>query len=251
MSYIKTRGIIIKEVNTGEADKIVRIFSKSLGRISGSAKGARRTKSRFVASTQLLCYSDFVLFKGKEIYSINSADIIEPFYEIRNDIVKLTYTAHILDLINDVVQENQPATRVLQLFLNTLHMLSKTDKSPELITRIFELRFLTILGYSPYVVDCMECGSENLGEMLFSFKKCGFLCHACGMQDKLAMRISVGTAKAIQHVVRKKNNELFNFSLSQQVLDELRIIMRRYIKDRLEKEYNKLDFLNELNINNA
>jgi DNA repair protein RecO (recombination protein O) len=119
MSYLKTKGIVIREVNTGEADKVLTIFSRHNGKITGFAKGARRPKSKFIAGTQYLCYSEFVLYKNADMFSINNCDVIEPFYEIRNDMEKLTYSAHIVDILNDVVQENQPSGKILQLFLNT------------------------------------------------------------------------------------------------------------------------------------
>jgi DNA repair protein RecO (recombination protein O) len=247
MGYIKTKGIILREVNTGEADKIVTVFSRNQGKLTGSAKGARRPKNKLAAGTQFLCYSDFVLFKGKDMYSISSCDIIEPFYEIRNDIFKLTYTAHMVDLISDVIQENQPSSRVLQLFLNTLHLLSKTDKQPELLIRIFEIRFLTILGYAPYVKDCAECGScDPESRHYFSFKKCGVICEECKIKDPNAMDISNGTVNALRHIVYAKLENLFSFELSPFVLNELGRITKRYLKERLERDYTKLDFLKTL-----
>lgn len=248
MSYIKASGIVIREVNTGEADKIVTILSKGLGKISAFAKNARRPRSRMVAGTQFLCYSNFVLFKGRDMYSINTCDVVEPFYEIRNDIVRLTYSAYITEIVNDIIQEDQPAVKSLQLLLNTLYMLSKTDKSPELMTRIFEMRFLSILGYSPVVRGCSNCGMEEFDDLYFSFKKCGFLCKECINNDFHAERISPGTAKALRHIVYSGIKELFNFEVSESVLGELARISRRYIKDRLDREYKKLDFLKTLEI---
>jgi len=125
MNYLKTSGIVIKEVNTGEADRIITIFPRIKGKISALAKGARKTESHLVAGTQLLCYSEFVLFKGKDMYTVNSCDVIESFYDIRNDLERLTYAAHMMDIVNDVILENQPASRLLQLFLNSLYMLRK------------------------------------------------------------------------------------------------------------------------------
>ena len=249
MSFLKTKGIIIKEFNTGEADKIVTIFTKSNGKISASARGARRPRSKLVAGTQFLCYSDFVLFKGRDMYSINSCEVIEPFYEIRNDIVRLTYSAHIVDIINDIVQENQPSSRALQLFLNTLHMLAKTNKNPELVTRIFELRLLSILGYAPFVKGCISCGKTDTANLVFSFKKCGFICNepGCRQKDNSVIRILPGTAKAMRHIVHSRMDELFSFDVSQEVLGELGTIMRRYLRERLERDYTKLDFLKSLN----
>lgn len=246
MGYIRTNGVVIREVNTGEADKIITILSKSKGKISAFAKSAKRAKSNLSAGSQFLCYSDFVLFKGKELYSVNTSDIIEPFYNIRNDIVKLTYCAHMVDILNDVIQEEQPASKVLQLFLNTLHMLDKTDKSPELLIRIFEVRLLTILGYAPHVISCISCGSGESTDLYFSFKECGVLCGDCKKKDPNALKISAGTLKALQHIVYSKINDLYSFNLSDQVLDELAKFSKRYLKDRLDRNYSKLDFLKSL-----
>jgi DNA repair protein RecO (recombination protein O) len=248
MSYLRAKGIIIKQVNFGEADKIVTILTSSKGKISAFAKNAKRTKSRLAASAQLMCYGDFILFKGRNMYNINSCEVIEPFYNIRNDIIKLTYSAHILDIINDIVQENLPASRILQLLLNSLYMLAKTDKSPELIARIFEFRFLTIIGYAPCVSNCSVCGKKSKGDYFFSFNKCGFVCEdeACRAEDKFAIEIMPGTAKAITHIVHSPARELFSFELSPEVLKELGRISKKYLTDRLERDYTKLDFLKSL-----
>ena len=245
MSYVKTKGIVIKEVNTGEADKIITIFTRNQGKLSALAKGARRPKSKLVAGTQFLCYSDFVLFKGKDLFTVNSCEVVEPFYDIRNNLVNLTYSAHIVDIIADIVQENQPAVKVLQLFLNTLYMLAKTDKSPELITRTFEIRVLSILGYAPFVRGCMICGKEDPNNLSFSFKKCGLICThgSCAAEDAYAVKILPGTVKALCHSVYARAQELFSFNVSPEVLGELGRISRRYLRERLEKDYTKLDFL--------
>ena len=248
MSYLRTKGIVIKEINTGEADKIITIFSRSQGKISAHAKGARRPRSKLVACTQLLCYGDFVLFKGRNMFSINSCEVIEPFYEIRNDIIKLTYSAHLIDIINDVVQENQPSSRVLQLLLNTLYMLAKTDRKPELLAKIFEIRLMAILGYAPFVRGCMVCGRDKVDKNFFSFKNCGIICSAedCVSTDPYSISITPGTVKALCHIVHSRMEQLFNFNVSEEVLSELTYISRRYLRERLEKDYTKLDFLKGL-----
>lgn len=246
MGYVKTKGIVIRECNTGEADKIITLFTSTAGKLSCFAKGARRTKSNLISGTQLLSYSDFVLFKGRDTYSVSSCNMIEPFYEIRNDMVKLTYAAHIVDILNDVIQENLPAYKVQQLFLNCLHMLAKTERSPELVARIFELRMLSMIGFAPYAKGCVFCGETEIGNTCFSFEKCGFVCANCIQNEPVAVEISNGTVRAIQHIVYAPIKSIFNFTVSDQILEELGRIARRYLKSRLEKEYTKLSFLKGL-----
>ena len=248
MSYLKTAGIVIREVNTGEADKVITIFTKSNGRITAFAKGARKTRSSFSAGTQILSYNDYVLFPGKNMYSINSCETIESFYDIRNNMEKLTYAAHFIDIIDDTVQEDQPAQKVLRLLLNSLYMLAKTDKSSELIARIFEIRLLSITGYAPHVDDCIVCGNNEFENCFFSFQKCGFLCESetCESTDISALKISAGTVKTIRHIINSKMDCLFSFNSSPIVLIELGKLTKRYLRERLEKDYNKLNFLNSL-----
>ena len=246
MSYLKTKGIVIREVSTGEADKMVTIFTTSKGKISAFAKNAKKSSSRFIAATQFLCYSDFVLFKHKDMYLINSCEVIEPFYESRNDLVKLTFSAHLTDLVNDVVQENQAATKLLRLFLNSRYMLAKTDKSPELITVAFDIKLLSVSGYTPFTDGCVTCGDPICENGYFSFTECGVMCNNCGAIRKDVVPMSIGTLRAINHIVKSNISNLFGFELSVQVLNELKIISTKYLNDRLERYYTKLDFLKSI-----
>jgi DNA repair protein RecO (recombination protein O) len=248
MSFLKTEGIVVKEVSTGEADKIITLFTREQGRVSAFVKGGRRPRSRLSAASQILCYGDFILYKGRELYSVNSCDVIEPFYEIRNDMVKLTYAAHFTDIVLETVQESQPSPKLLKLLLNSLHMLAKTDKPPDLIDCIFELRAVSISGYAPHVQACMNCGAAPEKYYSFSFRNCGFLCDRSGCleHDGAAVPLSVGASGAIQHIVYAPMKELFRFGLSREVLDELSRITGRYLRERLEREFNKLEFVKKV-----
>jgi len=248
MAFLKTKGIVVKEQGIGEADKIITIFSRNRGRITALVKGGKRSRSSFTAASQILCYADYVLFSGKEMYSVNSCEVIEPFYEIRNDMVKLTYAAHFMDIVLEIIQENQQSPKLLKLLLNTLHMLAKTDKDPRLLSAIFELRSLTIAGFAPHVTNCMVCGREQIKNYSFSFSNCGFICDSeeCKSKDALAIELSSGASRAMQHIVLSRMENLFGFGLSDQVLDELCRISRRYLKERLERDFVKLDFLKNI-----
>lgn len=248
MSFLKTRGIVIKEVSTGEADKIITIFSRNRGRISVMVKGGKRPKSKLASGSQMLCYGDYVLYSGKNLYSMNSCEVLESFYEIRNDMERLTYAAHFMDIVMEIVQENQPTPKLLQLLLNSLHMLAKTEKDPELISRVFELRSLVISGYVPIVRSCISCGQAAVKFYSFSFEKCGFLCDRvkCSEADRFSVLLSPGAAKAIQHIAYAPMEELFSFGLSTDVLEELGHITLRYLRERLERDFTKLEFLKSI-----
>lgn len=248
MSYVNYKGLVIKEINTGEADKIITVLTAEEGKISIAAKNARRAKSSLGAGSQLFAYSDYMLFKGKELYNMSSCQVIEPNYEIRNDIEKLIYCSHILELILDNVQEGEPSEEILQLLLNTLYVISKTNRPLNLVTRVFELRLMSLLGYEPHVISCVNCGKAQDENMYFDFDSSGLVCKNCLNPRSRSFLLLPGTVKALKYIMCISPQKLFNFSLSQESIKELGEISKRYIKEHIGKEYRKLDYLKQLKL---
>ena len=78
--------------------------------------------------------------------------------------------------------------------------------------------------------------------------KCGFLCDRdkCAALDRTSLEILPGTARAIQHIVYAPMKELFSFRISHEVSLELERICKRYLRERLERDFTKLDFLKNI-----
>ena len=177
-----------------------------------------------------------MLFKGSEHYTMNSCETIELFYNIRTDLDKLTYASYITKIINDVTTENQNSFNTLKLFLNTLYMISETDKDLDFITAVFKLRMLKILGFAPNVRECTCCKTkENLTH--FSIIDNGFKCSSCGKQDTGSISMSDPTRNAIMYIMSADPKKIFSFELSENCQKELELIANIYLNEKLEKEY--------------
>lgn len=240
MGIIKTKGIILAEHNMGDYDKMVTLLTPDLGKIGCAAKGARRPKSLLMSGTQLLCFGDYVIYQGANSYNINSCETIEVFYPIRIDLDKLKYAAYITKIITDVTDENQNTYKILQLYLNTLYMISETDKNMDLVTSVFELRLMSILGFTPQVRKCSICQKEE-SIQYFSMKHSGFACEDCGRMDKSSISILSGTYTAIQYIIMAPPKKLFSFSVSEESIQELKMITRLYMNEKLDHEYKLED----------
>lgn len=236
MGTIKTSGIIISETNLGDYDKMLTMLTPGIGKISCVAKGARRPKSALLAGTQFLCFGNYMMYKGANTYNINSCDTIEVFYNIRTDLDKLNCAVEITKIIRDVTEENENCYKILQLYLNTLYVLSETDKNPELIVSIFKMKLLCFLGYTPRIKECVNCKSEE-NIRYFSIKDNGFKCENCGKQDKGALIMSESTVSAIKYIIMSPAKKLFSFNLKDESLNELKLITKLYFNEKLEKEY--------------
>jgi DNA repair protein RecO (recombination protein O) len=158
MGYEKVTGIISKETNTGDADRFLTILTFEAGKTECFAKGIRKQKSKLSATAGLFCYGEYQLFGKSNRNTLTSGKLTENFYNIRNDIVRLTYAIHFLEVSRDVILEGQPFPEALKMLLNSLYMLSYTDKNPEIISRVFEMRMMSLSGFSPVLEKCVHCG---------------------------------------------------------------------------------------------
>lgn len=240
MANMKINGIILSENNVGDFDKMLTMLTPGAGKISCVAKGARRPKSALLAGTQIFCFGEYLMYKGTNTYHINSVEPIEIFYNIRTDLEKLKYAVHINKIIQDVTHENQNCYNILQLLLNTLYTISETDKDLDLVLSVFKFRLLSIIGFTPNVLNCVNC-AENENIQGFSIKDNGFKCTACGKQDTSIIQMSESTLNAIKYTIMAPAKKIYSFTIRDESLEEFKLITKIYFNDKLEKEYKLED----------
>jgi DNA repair protein RecO (recombination protein O) len=214
MSTVKARGVVLKETPVGESDKIITLLTKERGKISVSARGARKTKSKYLAGTQLFTYSDFVLFDGKRFYSVTQIDIIENFYAIRREYDKLCCGNLFVEMCDKLILENMPCEDILFLLLKALLALARDRTRPQLVSRAFEFKFMQLSGYAPEMTRCSQCGGPLSGNSL-GFGGFGLLCRDCRPEKENSgvVRILVETASIIQYILSTDTKDLFRFNI--------------------------------------
>ena len=174
------------------------------------------------------------MYKGANTYNINSCDTIEVFYNLRTNLDKLNSAIEITKIVKDVTEENENCYKILQMLLNTLYILSETEKNIDLVISTFKLKLLCFLGFSPRITECVVCKEKN-NLKYFSIKDDGFKCENCGKLDKGAISVSESTISAVRYIVLAPAKKLFSFSLKDESLNELKLISKLYFNDKLEK----------------
>ncbi len=246
---VRIRGLVLREVAVGEADRILTILSADQGRFSASAKGARRQNSRLVSATEVLSLCDFSLFGKNGRFTVDGAERIEAFTAVKEDLVRLTCAAHVAELVLDAVREGEPAPDVYRLVLRTLHAMTLPERDPLLAARVFEFRLMARIGYAPSLTKCMVCGEpppEGV-PLRFSFSRCGVVCgkETCLRQSGEFLEIRPGTLNCLRHIVSAPEEALFSFALDPAVLKELSTVSSRYVRERMERDYTRLSLIAE------
>lgn len=239
----RTDGLIIKEQNIGEKDRLVYALTKSNGVIKAFVKGANNIKNPKCAGTSLLAYSRLTIYKSRDAYIIGEAQSIRIFPKLRNDVRKMCLAQYFCELALTICPQEQKADRFLSLVLNSLYLLSEGKRSGDLIKPCLEMRLTSMAGYMPDLRMCNVCGEYQPPTMNFIAKRGVLECATCRTDmNELAFALNPSELTALRHTVYADDNKLFAFVLPQQSLDVLNSASESYVKFRFEKDFKTLLF---------
>ena len=91
MSTLRTRAIVLRRTNYGEADRIIQFLTPE-GKRSVMVKGVRREKSKLAGGVELFGVSDIVIHRGKgELGILTAARLIHFYRHIIEDYDRLQF----------------------------------------------------------------------------------------------------------------------------------------------------------------
>ena len=242
---LNTNGLILKEQNIGESDKLVTVLTADLGVIKAFVRGAKSVKSKKQSATGLLCYSKLTLYTGKDAYIIDEAQATEVFFGLRNDIEKLALGQYFAELAFELAPKETNANEYLRTILNSLYFLSNGTHYPAKLKAIMELRLLSLSGYMPNLIACDKCGEYETDTMFVNFEHGLLYCENCAGSE-IALPIPLEIISAMRHIVFSELKGLYDFKLPDESLEELSYITETYLKTKTEKHFKTLDFYNSL-----
>ena len=240
-----TDGLILKEQNIGEKDKLVTVLTRHNGLVRAFVRGAKSVKNRKNSSTGMFCFSKLSLYKTKDTYIIDEAEPIELFFELRNDLEKLSLAQYFAELVITLVQEDEPAEEYLRLILNSLHFLAKDKMPNEQVKAITELRLMCIAGFMPNLVACDRCGEYETDTMYFDVEDGLLYCENCVPNDMI-FQLDIGLVKALRHIAFSDFEKIYSFKMEDYALPDLSYVTEKYLLSKLQRNFKTLEFYKEI-----
>lgn len=241
-----TDGLIIREQQIGDNDKIVSILSRDMGVISAYASGAKSIKSKKGAATTLLSYSSVTLKRKGDSLRVVEASPIEVFFKTGSDIESLSLAQYFCELALNHAPDDRNSEIVLRLFLNALHFLNENKRNIHLIKAIVELKLMSLIGYMPNMVACSKCMKYESELMYFdTFEGCIF-CSGCAKYDRNFAVINATLIMAMRHIIYADFTKLFSFTLPDEAAKALSSITEKYLINKTEHNLKTLKFFNSL-----
>ena len=242
MALYKAEGIVLRTRNLGEADRIVTVYTRERGKVECVARGARRARSRLMGGTQLFTYARFLMFSGRNLDSLNQAEIKESFAKLREDLIQLGYASYLAELLDTMTEPGEPSEDIFFALLDAFYGLER-GVAPGTVARWFEFRLMSLLGYRPETSRCAACGGNLDADVRFSSKAGGLICSACGPEDRAAVPMKRSTVELLKHFLAMEGTRLGIVRPSDGDLALLEAAGRRFIDERLPRPLKSLSFL--------
>ena len=250
--------LVIREADYGENDKLLTLLTAERGRLTVCVKGGKSLKNKNLASSQLLCYSEFTVKERKGFYTLSEAALIEQFFGLRGDLDRFAAAQYIADVAGEVCVENNDEGEMLRLTLNTLYMLSETDRDVDFVKAVFELRTAVLSGFCPDLTACGLCekteGEPMYLDVMNGSLRCG---EYFGSEADTDSRAGAATATVIlpltsavlhgmRYVITAPAKRVFSFTLPEDAQADFCRVCEKYLVNQLERSFRTLEFYHNI-----
>jgi len=245
---IRVDAVVLRHSDYGEADRMLTLYTRQLGKARAIAKGARKMASRKAGHIEPFTHVKLQLAKGRgDILIVTQAETVDAYLSLRDDLVLTSQASYMLELLDRFTYvdetENSSIFRVLTESLSRL----ASSHDPWLVIRYYEIRLLDHLGFRPQLFECTNCGREIKAEdQFFSFSAGGVICPRCGRGLPNLQNISVDTLKYLRYFQRSSYRDASRARPSPQVQNEAETLMQGYFTYLLERELNTPGFLKKI-----
>jgi DNA repair protein RecO (recombination protein O) len=243
MQY-RVQGIVIRSMDYGEGNKIITLFTREIGKAAVIVRGAKKVKSRYSSVAQLFTCGDYLFFRSSGLGTLNHAEIIESYHQIRDDLDKAAYASYIAEL-TDRLLGDQEANPYLYDQLQAALQGIADNKDLQIIVHIYEMKIWMQAGYQPELDECVSCRNAA-GDMAFSAALGGILCSRCRFKDAQAVAMSSGTLKLLRLFARMDIRRLGQIDVKPETKAALKKLMRSYFDTHIGIALKSRNFLDQM-----
>lgn len=241
----RVEAVVLRHTDWGEADRLLVLFAREMGKIRAVAKGVRKPRSRKAGHIEPFSRVSLQLAYGHDVWIITQAELQDSFQPIHDNLLKTAYAAYVIELLDRFSYEEGENQALYRLLTEALQRISE-EQDPFVAVRYFEIRILDVLGFRPNFFQCVECGREiEPQDQFFSALQGGVRCPKCGLS--VASRpLSVRALHCLRHYQRSRYSEAIRLIPPDTVRPELESVLNFYLTYLLERKLNSPEFIKEI-----
>ncbi len=200
MERFRDQAIVLSTVDYGEADRLVTLLTRTHGKLTAFAAGARKSRRRFAGALEPFMLLDVQLVERRgETFRLDAADIVAGFHSVRAELPLIARAMYCLELCRELTRDREPHPRLYALLLEYLELLDRKVAGPTSLIA-FELEALTHAGLRPRFSPCASCGQKTGQRPKFDPEHGGVLCDACAESTPYGVPLSVRVVESLAHL---------------------------------------------------
>ena len=233
---IKTEAIVLRSIDYKDNDKLLTLFSPSLGKITAGIKGVKKPKAKLAFAAQPFCFAEYVLAEKGGRYTVTGAYLHESFFSLRYDIVRFYAACALAEITLSILYENE---KYESLFIGLIEALKDLSLSGENVAESVTGFALIALRESGYPLDLgfyEECDGDIGDKLWFDFADGRF----CSFENcTQGERASLST----YHILRKCAGLTYEESTLQGGRKRALRLLKVYLSEKTESKFNNLSEL--------
>ncbi len=245
--YVDTDGLVIRQVKTGDGRRMLLLLTRKYGKISAGTSINERGKNKSALAIRPFTYGRYDIFKGRNSYSLNGAEVKSSFYAIGEDIDKFMLASQVLEFTEKLLPEEEPNENIFELLIDFFSLLSQRKSKLETLSSAYVFKALKYSGLEPQLNVCTLCGKRLKKEegksdyVYFSVKDGGLVCEECGAKhfqaetasQNLIYKVRFDIIDILKYFINNPLEKLKKVGLDEASQDDVSNILNSYISYHL------------------
>ncbi|HKL89505.1 MAG TPA: DNA repair protein RecO [Salinibacter sp.] len=232
---VRSQAVVLRSLDYGETSQIVTLLTGEKGKLGVMAKGARRTKSQFGATLQPMAYTQVVFYykPTRELQILSESSHVESFHQLRRNLQSITVGLRIVELVDALLEEEDPQPEIFALTVQALRRLNRTDARAANLWPFVQLRMARLLGIAPSIERASVEAVEEEG--LLSRANGGV--YPLDAAPEAPQRASRAALRAYAVFARASLDTVMRMELTPPVRREVETLIRDFLRYHVEESY--------------
>ncbi|MFT5697610.1 MAG: DNA repair protein RecO (recombination protein O) [Desulforhopalus sp.] len=245
---MQSDAIVLDTTDHGESDLIVTLFSHDSGRLSAIAKGAKKSKKRFVNKLEIFTYLQIHYQQKNErtLAFLSEAELHNCFPNIRHHLDLYGIASIIREFLLLGIKDGEPDSNIFRLSLWAFQRLDSKE-SPQQTLVLFLIHFFNYIGYRPDFWTCANCREDVQPDKTYRFNSASgqLICSNCDQHGKTGRPLSYGTIRIIQNSQDQPLERLHRLKFSGAILSESLHLLHNFGRQIFQREIVSWQILNQ------
>ncbi len=228
---VNSEGIVLKQKKIANNRRMITLFTKNYGKISAGTSMTEKGKGKSALALRPFTYADYDIFKTRETYNINSAQVKKSYYSIGEDLDRFAVASKLLEYLDKILEDEQARPKLFDMTIEFFESITRANANYETLLYAFIFKTLRMQGVMPEIKGCVYCGKPS---NVFSIPAGGIICEDCIKKEneslhKLIYRPTFDIIETVKYFVTSPLKQFEKISLKPEVSNQIRDILTEYV----------------------